>query len=169
MEVLRERELRETLEKQLQEEQKNRILMQKRCAKLKKLRRRLQERLDVEMKRRSRYEDHIRSNSPDALGDINGEYPYGLTQATTLESHEAMTMSSAYLSQHVLKQVTSCHTDTIRKEMEAIAKELQSEDMNQSQKKLEEREAVDRLLASPALANHPAITAATATATAAWR
>lgn len=73
MEVLRERELRETLEKQLQEEQKNRILMQKRCAKLKKLRRRLQERLDVEVKRRSRYEDHIRSNSPDALGDINGE------------------------------------------------------------------------------------------------
>lgn len=73
MEVLRERELRETLEKQLQEEQKNRILMQKRCAKLKKLRRRLQERLDVEVKRRSRYEDHIRSNSPDALGDINGK------------------------------------------------------------------------------------------------
>lgn len=72
MEVLRERELRETLEKQLQEEQKNRILMQKRCAKLKKLRRRLQERLDIEVKRRSHYEDHIRSNSPDALGDING-------------------------------------------------------------------------------------------------
>ncbi|XP_071543120.1 dachshund homolog 1-like isoform X2 [Panulirus ornatus] len=128
MEVLRERELRETLEKQLQEEQKNRILMQKRCAKLKKLRRRLQERLDVEMKRRSRYEDHIRSNSPDALGDIN---------------------------------------DTIRKEMEAIAAELQHEDLKQAQQK-EEREAVDRLLASPALANHPAITAATAANTA-WR
>ncbi|KAK3853872.1 hypothetical protein Pcinc_039614 [Petrolisthes cinctipes] len=170
MEVLRERELRETLEKQLQEEQKNRILMQKRCAKLKKLRRRLQERLDVEMKRRSRYEDHIRSNSPDALGDINGEYPCGLTtRDTTVESHEAMTMSSAYLSQHVLKQVISCHTDTIRKEMEAIAKELQSEDMQQAQKQMEEREAVDRLLAPPALANHPAITAATANAAAAWR
>ncbi|XP_045606398.1 dachshund homolog 1 isoform X2 [Procambarus clarkii] len=128
MEVLRERELRETLEKQLQEEQKNRILMQKRCAKLKKLRRRLQERLDVEMKRRSRYEDHIRSNSPDALGDIN---------------------------------------DTIRKEMEAIAAELQNDELKQSQQQKEEREAVDRLLASPALANHPAITAATANT--AWR
>nr|XP_053634501.1 dachshund homolog 2-like isoform X7 [Cherax quadricarinatus] len=127
MEVLRERELRETLEKQLQEEQKNRILMQKRCAKLKKLRRRLQERLDVEMKRRSRYEDHIRSNSPDALGDIN---------------------------------------DTIRKEMEAIAAELQNDDLQQNQQQ-EERDAVDRLLASPALANHPAITAATANT--AWR
>nr|XP_053634498.1 dachshund homolog 2-like isoform X5 [Cherax quadricarinatus] len=129
MEVLRERELRETLEKQLQEEQKNRILMQKRCAKLKKLRRRLQERLDVEMKRRSRYEDHIRSNSPDALGDINGTY-------------------------------------TIRKEMEAIAAELQNDDLQQNQQQ-EERDAVDRLLASPALANHPAITAATANT--AWR
>ena len=73
MEVLRERELRETLEKQLQEEQKNRILMQRRCVKLKKLRRRLQERLDIEVKRRSHYEDHIRSNSPEALGDLNGE------------------------------------------------------------------------------------------------
>ncbi|KAK7085897.1 Dachshund 1 [Halocaridina rubra] len=128
MEVLRERELRETLEKQLQEEQKNRILMQKRCAKLKKLRRRLQERLDVEVKRRSRYEDHIRSNSPDALGDIN---------------------------------------DTIRKEMEAIAAELKNENFQSVQNQNEERESVDRLLASPALANHPAITAATGNA--AWR
>nr|XP_027238180.1 uncharacterized protein LOC113829263 [Penaeus vannamei] len=129
MEVLRERELRETLEKQLQEEQKNRILMQKRCAKLKKLRRRLQERLDIEVKRRSHYEDHIRSNSPDALGDIN---------------------------------------DTIRKEMEAIAAEIQNENLQQQkQQQTEEREATDRLLASPALANHPAIAAATANA--AWR
>ncbi|XP_066973341.1 dachshund homolog 1-like isoform X7 [Macrobrachium rosenbergii] len=132
MEVLRERELRETLEKQLQEEQKNRILMQKRCAKLKKLRRRLQERLDVEVKRRSRYEDHLRSNSPDALGDINGRY-------------------------------------TIRKEMEAIAAELKNETFQKVQQQAEERETVDRLLASPALANHPAITAATAKTTAAWR
>ncbi|XP_068219113.1 dachshund homolog 1-like isoform X11 [Palaemon carinicauda] len=130
MEVLRERELRETLEKQLQEEQKNRILMQKRCAKLKKLRRRLQERLDVEVKRRSRYEDHLRSNSPDALGDIN---------------------------------------DTIRKEMEAIAAELKNESFKTVQQQVEERDTVDRLLASPALANHPAITAATAKTTAAWR
>ncbi|XP_068219110.1 dachshund homolog 1-like isoform X8 [Palaemon carinicauda] len=132
MEVLRERELRETLEKQLQEEQKNRILMQKRCAKLKKLRRRLQERLDVEVKRRSRYEDHLRSNSPDALGDINGRY-------------------------------------TIRKEMEAIAAELKNESFKTVQQQVEERDTVDRLLASPALANHPAITAATAKTTAAWR
>ena len=75
MEVLRERELRENLEKQLQEEQKNRILMQKRCAKLKKLRRRLQERLDEEVRRRgSRIDDHMRPSSPDTMNDINGRF-----------------------------------------------------------------------------------------------
>lgn len=51
--------------------------------------------------------------------------------------------------------------------MEAIAAELQHEDLKQAQQQKEEREAVDRLLASPALANHPAITAATANT--AWR
>ncbi|RXG54107.1 Dachshund-like protein 1 [Armadillidium vulgare] len=129
MEVLRERELRETLEKQLQEEQKNRIIMQKRCVKLKKLRRRLQERLDLEVKRRSRYEDHIRSASPDVLNDING---------------------------------------SLRKDMEAIAKELQQENLHQQQQQQKEeernKESVDRLLASPSLANHPAIAAANAVA-----
>lgn len=74
MEVLREREMRESLEKQLQEEHKNRILMQKRCAKLKKLRRRLQERLDMEVVQRKRKEgEAIRSASPDALAEVNGE------------------------------------------------------------------------------------------------
>lgn len=58
--------------------------------------------------------------------------------------------------------------DTIRKEMEAIAAEIQNENLQQQkQQQTEEREATDRLLASPALANHPAIAAATANA--AWR
>ena len=75
MEVLREREMRESLEKQLQEEHKNRILMQKRCAKLKKLRRRLQERLDVEVLQRNRKEtDVVRSSSPDTLTEVNGKF-----------------------------------------------------------------------------------------------
>lgn len=75
MEVLREREMRESLEKQLQEEHKNRILMQKRCAKLKKLRRRLQERLDVEVIQRNRKESEavIRSSSPDTITEVNGK------------------------------------------------------------------------------------------------
>lgn len=52
--------------------------------------------------------------------------------------------------------------------MEAIAAEIQNDEMKKAQKQNDEREAVDRLLASPAIANHPAITAATA-ANVAWR
>ncbi|CAL4177506.1 unnamed protein product, partial [Meganyctiphanes norvegica] len=131
MEVLRERELRETLEKQLQEEQRNRVLMQKRCAKLKKLRRRLQERLELEVKRRTRYEDHLRSASPEVLSDIN---------------------------------------DSLRKEMEAIAVEIQKENSTLQKDNAADvdrgpNQAGDCLLASPTLATHPAIT----TATANWR
>lgn len=51
--------------------------------------------------------------------------------------------------------------------MEAIAAEIQNENLQQQQQQTEDREATDRLLASPALANHPAIAAATANA--AWR
>ncbi|XP_018011802.1 dachshund homolog 2 isoform X2 [Hyalella azteca] len=73
MEVLREREMRESLEKQLQEEHKNRILMQKRCAKLKKLRRRLQERLDLEVVQRKRKEgDAGHTDSSEAMAEANG-------------------------------------------------------------------------------------------------
>lgn len=57
--------------------------------------------------------------------------------------------------------------------MEAIAAELQQENLHQQQQQLEEergKETVDRLLASPSLANHPAIAAATAVAsTNSWR
>ena len=80
MEVLREREMRESLEKQLQEEHKNRILMQKRCAKLKKLRRKLQERLDIEVVQRKRKENEsVRSATPDTMTEVNCEYQTCLT------------------------------------------------------------------------------------------
>lgn len=72
----------------------------------------------------------------------------------------------------IMKKITfffcSLTPDTIRKEMEAIAAEIQNENLQQQkQQQAEDREATDRLLASPALANHPAIAAATASA--AWR
>ena len=67
-----------------------------------------------------------------------------------------------------LTAFSSPPADTIRKEMEAIAAEIQNDEMKKAQKQNDEREAVDRLLASPAIANHPAITAATA-ANVAWR
>ncbi|XP_057222502.1 dachshund homolog 1, partial [Malurus melanocephalus] len=52
MELFRERELRETLEKQLAVEQKNRAIIQKRLKKEKKAKRKLQEALEFETKRR---------------------------------------------------------------------------------------------------------------------
>ncbi|XP_043104433.1 dachshund c isoform X1 [Puntigrus tetrazona] len=59
MELYRERELRETLERQLCVEQKNRALIQKRLKKEKKTKRKLQEALEVESKRRDQAEQNL--------------------------------------------------------------------------------------------------------------
>ncbi|KAF7662248.1 hypothetical protein LDENG_00241360 [Lucifuga dentata] len=56
MELVRERELRETLERQLSVEQKNRVLIQKRLKKEKRSKRRLQEALEEEVKLRDQAE-----------------------------------------------------------------------------------------------------------------
>lgn len=71
MEILREREVRENLEKQLIEEQKIRVLYQKRLRKEKKARRRLQDQLEMEMKRRTQYEEALKSTSADTLRMLN--------------------------------------------------------------------------------------------------
>uniref|UniRef100_A0A673FE70 Dachshund homolog 1-like n=1 Tax=Sinocyclocheilus rhinocerous TaxID=307959 RepID=A0A673FE70_9TELE len=59
MELYRERELRETLERQLCVEQKNRALIQKRLKKEKKTKKKLQEALEVESKRRGQAEQNL--------------------------------------------------------------------------------------------------------------
>ncbi|XP_068183496.1 dachshund c isoform X2 [Antennarius striatus] len=56
MELVRERELRETLERQLSMEQKNRVLIQKRLKKEKRNKKRLQEALEEEVKLRDQAE-----------------------------------------------------------------------------------------------------------------
>ncbi|KAG8191216.1 hypothetical protein JTE90_021951 [Oedothorax gibbosus] len=71
MEVLRERELRETLEKQLLEEQRTRILYQKRLKKEKRSRRRFQEQLESEVKKRAQYEEALRTTSADTIRLLN--------------------------------------------------------------------------------------------------
>ncbi|XP_054724408.1 dachshund homolog 1-like [Uloborus diversus] len=71
MEVLRERELRETLEKQLLEEQRTRILYQKRLKKEKRSRRRFQEQLEAEVKKRAQYEEALRNTSADTIRMLN--------------------------------------------------------------------------------------------------
>uniref|UniRef100_A0A3B4V061 Dachshund c n=1 Tax=Seriola dumerili TaxID=41447 RepID=A0A3B4V061_SERDU len=59
MELVRERELRETLERQLSIEQKNRVLIQKRLKKEKRSKRRLQEALEEEVKLRDQAEHSL--------------------------------------------------------------------------------------------------------------
>ncbi|XP_064483095.1 dachshund homolog 2-like [Ornithodoros turicata] len=63
MEVLRERELREKIEKQLAEEQKFRVLYQRRLRREKRSRRKVQEQLQDEVKRRAKFEESLRNNT----------------------------------------------------------------------------------------------------------
>ncbi|KAM6986742.1 dachshund d isoform 2-T2 [Aplochiton taeniatus] len=72
MELFRERELRETLEKQLAVEQKNRAIIQKRLKKEKKAKRKLQEALEYESKRREQAEQTFKQPSPsDSMRSLN--------------------------------------------------------------------------------------------------
>ncbi|XP_076021806.1 dachshund d isoform X3 [Genypterus blacodes] len=72
MELFRERELRETLEKQIAMEQKNRAIIQKRLKKEKKAKRKLQEALEYESKRREQVEQSLKQPSPsDSMRSIN--------------------------------------------------------------------------------------------------
>ncbi|XP_047198555.1 dachshund d isoform X8 [Hippoglossus stenolepis] len=72
MELFRERELRETLEKQLAMEQKNRAIVQKRLKKEKKAKRKLQEALEYESKRREVAEQTLKQPSPsDSMRSLN--------------------------------------------------------------------------------------------------
>ncbi|XP_067265746.1 dachshund d isoform X3 [Chanodichthys erythropterus] len=72
MELFRERELRETLEKQLAVEQKNRAIIQKRLKKEKKAKRKLQEALEYESKRREQAEQTLKQTSPtESLRSLN--------------------------------------------------------------------------------------------------
>ncbi|XP_062259072.1 dachshund d isoform X4 [Platichthys flesus] len=74
MELFRERELRETLEKQLAMEQKNRAIIQKRLKKEKKAKRKLHEALEYESKRREVAEQTLKQPSPsDSMRSLNGQ------------------------------------------------------------------------------------------------
>ncbi|XP_077351401.1 dachshund c isoform X2 [Festucalex cinctus] len=69
MELVRERELRETLERQLSVEQKNRVLIQKRLKKEKRSKRRLQEALEEEVKLRDQAEHGFLQHAAGALSE----------------------------------------------------------------------------------------------------
>ncbi|XP_076320983.1 dachshund homolog 1-like isoform X2 [Tachypleus tridentatus] len=71
VEISRERELRENLEKQLLEEQRTRIIYQKRLRREKRSRRKVQVQLEVEARKRTHYEDALRSSSAETLRLLN--------------------------------------------------------------------------------------------------
>uniref|UniRef100_A0A8C9VD66 Dachshund c n=1 Tax=Scleropages formosus TaxID=113540 RepID=A0A8C9VD66_SCLFO len=72
MELFRERELREALEKQLVVEQKNKAIIQKRLKKEKKTKRKLQEALEYESKRRDQAEQTLKqASSTESLRILN--------------------------------------------------------------------------------------------------
>jgi len=73
MEILRERELRESIEKQLMEDQRNRVLYQKRLKKERRARRRLTDQLDKESKRRTQFEEALKAASSETFRAISGE------------------------------------------------------------------------------------------------
>ncbi|KAM4599048.1 dachshund c isoform 1-T1 [Fundulus diaphanus] len=68
MELVRERELRETLERQLSMEQKNRVLIQKRLKKEKRSKRKLQEALEEEVKLRDQAEHTLLHTANSHIG-----------------------------------------------------------------------------------------------------
>ncbi|XP_062286646.1 dachshund c isoform X2 [Scomber scombrus] len=84
MELVRERELRETLERQLSMEQKNRVLIQKRLKKEKRSKRRLQEALEEEVKLRDQAEHSLlhTANSHTATGHQSSTAPPHTESAT---------------------------------------------------------------------------------------
>ncbi|XP_061600687.1 dachshund c isoform X2 [Cololabis saira] len=81
MELVRERELRETLERQLSMEQKNRVLIQKRLKKEKRSKRRLQEALEEEVKLRDQAEHSLLHTPNTHIGHQSTTAPH--TEPTT--------------------------------------------------------------------------------------
>ncbi|XP_077557897.1 dachshund homolog 1-like [Haemaphysalis longicornis] len=67
MEILREREMREKVEKQLAEEQKFRVLYQRRLRRERRSRRKVQEQLQNEIRRRLKAEDSLRDTPADTV------------------------------------------------------------------------------------------------------
>ncbi|KAK7901911.1 hypothetical protein WMY93_018680 [Mugilogobius chulae] len=75
IQLVRERELRETLERQLSVEQKNRVLIQKRLKKEKRSKRRLQEALEEEVKLRDQAEHSLLHSAPTLSGHQSSAAP----------------------------------------------------------------------------------------------
>nr|XP_050862458.1 dachshund homolog 2 isoform X8 [Vespula vulgaris] len=80
MDVLREREVKDSLERQLQDEQKVRVVYQKRLKKERRARKRLQEQLDLEIKRRTQLEEALKATG------ASSEQVRAITENVTTEA-----------------------------------------------------------------------------------
>ncbi|XP_011871887.1 PREDICTED: RNA polymerase II degradation factor 1-like [Vollenhovia emeryi] len=80
MDVLREREVKDSLERQLQDEQKVRVVYQKRLKKERRARKRLQEQLDLEVKRRTQLEEALKATG------ASSEQVRAITENVTAEA-----------------------------------------------------------------------------------
>ncbi|XP_012221670.1 dachshund homolog 2 isoform X4 [Linepithema humile] len=80
MDVLREREVKDSLERQLQDEQKVRVVYQKRLKKERRARKRLQEQLDLEIKRRTQLEEALKATG------ASSEQVRAITENVTAEA-----------------------------------------------------------------------------------
>ncbi|XP_053978918.1 dachshund homolog 2 isoform X5 [Hylaeus anthracinus] len=80
MDVLREREVKDSLERQLQDEQKVRVIYQKRLKKERRARKRLQEQLDLEIKRRAQLEEALKATG------ASSEQVRAITENVTVEA-----------------------------------------------------------------------------------
>ncbi|EMP36797.1 Dachshund like protein 1 [Chelonia mydas] len=105
MELFRERELRETLEKQLAVEQKNRAIIQKRLKKEKKAKRKLQEALEFETKRREQAEQTLKqATSTDGLRALNDS----LTPEIEADRSGGRTDAERTIQAHFASPVSPC-------------------------------------------------------------
>ncbi|XP_023146881.1 dachshund c isoform X2 [Amphiprion ocellaris] len=96
MELVRERELRETLERQLSMEQKNRVLIQKRLKKEKRSKRRLQEALEEEVKLRDQAEHSLLHTANTHTGHQSSTAPHteSVTQDVEGSNHDDSRMDT---------------------------------------------------------------------------
>ncbi|XP_016838371.2 dachshund homolog 2 isoform X2 [Nasonia vitripennis] len=80
MDVLRERQVKDNLERQLQDEQKIRVVYQKRLKKERRARKQIQDQLDLEIKRRTQLEDALKATG------ATPEQVRAITDSVTVES-----------------------------------------------------------------------------------
>ncbi|KAK5644132.1 hypothetical protein RI129_007977 [Pyrocoelia pectoralis] len=116
MDVLREREVKDSLERQLADEQKIRALIQKRLRRERRARRRLQDQIELEIKRRLQLEDALKAaGAGDQIRLINEKLAQQNEQHRT-NSNKTTTSTNHIVTNERGGDRTEHHTSTVEKE-----------------------------------------------------